>query len=147
MIRKGLSAALPFIHFPWRGETELAKELLLLVLNIHLIFNVSGFMICLLEKFFSFSNGNTMVAEAMVLKADFGYLGIAKLVNLKCRWRCHPIWTGGLWILAQKYLCFFGDRACIGQMLLGSRSVCLELTTLLMSCFFYFHSEIILLSC
>lgn len=85
MIRKGLSAALPFIHFPWRGETELAKELLLLVLNIHLIFNFSGFMICLLEKFFSFSYGNTMVAEAMVLKADFGYLGIAKLVNLKCR--------------------------------------------------------------
>lgn len=42
-------------------------------------------MICLLENVFSFSNGNTMVAEAMVLKADFGYLGIAKLVNLKCR--------------------------------------------------------------
>lgn len=42
-------------------------------------------MICLLENFFSFFNGNTMVAEAMVLKADFGYLGIAKLVNLKCR--------------------------------------------------------------
>ena len=48
------------------------------MLNIHLIFNVSGFMICPLENFFSFSNGNTMVAEAMVLKADFGYLGIFK---------------------------------------------------------------------